>query len=318
MNTQQRTLVAGFVAAVLGLPLFFMGNSATVSGGGPSFVSSANARMGSGQADQQQADELERLRTEVARLTLENQRLQQELRDARLRIVDLEQRLAEVGSGAGGAIAGGGEGEGASDDADGLVIPEGGEHRLASPDVVLARLQEDYREATSDLSYDDERDKFRYMRALQAWAARADAKYRGRFEWAAVIVGMTPVTASDAVDLEIIVRDPQTGDRWSVPFEMSLTTSRLVERFRRFGLSEGDAVMIKGTFRTRINIDENREDVAQFQTVDLIGPFAEYHWEAEVQSVVPAPDRVIEAWREAEEQRDGEGGTATGGTAGGN
>lgn len=326
-------MAAGLVAAALALPVFYGG----LAGGRnhqPGWMS-PQAALAQGQPQTQQdqdaqAAELERLRMEVSRLTRENQRLQEDLRNARLRIVDLEEQLAAgVRNNSGGGGAGGpgnaGPGGGQAGGPDQIVIPDSGQHPLASPEAVLTWLRDEYQQAMGGLNYGTERDEVRYMRTLRAWAARADTKYRGRFEWAAELAETEPIVPGEAAVIRIIIRDPATGEPWSRPFDLTLT-ERLEERFSRMSLKPGDAVMLKGTFRTEVKVDENREDVAAFETAALIGPFAEFTWEAELQSIAPAPEPVVEAWQQArdaqpqqqQQQGGGNGGGMTGPTGGGN
>ena len=225
-----------------------------------------NNTTGSGQSAQSQEDEIKVLKQQILDI-------QDELAKAYARIADLESRLGILVPGK------------SIDGVDPLIIPE--DKPLASPDTLLIALQQDYEKATEGLEIDgNESVRKNYMRAVRSWISRVEKKYRQRIEWKCDLIDRE-ILSNREEHIIVVVRDPETGDRWSNEFEITLP-KQLTSKLNLINSTE--PIVIRGIFRTALNINESRREAGSFNDPQLVGSFVEYGYELSVQSIVQADD----------------------------
>jgi hypothetical protein len=167
----------------------------------------------------------------------------------------------------------------------------------ASPRALLKAIKADYQETTKDLELgQDTGDPKRvaYLRTLQRWAGKANRTYRMPIQWHVRIVSSAvPVGRGYLLRLQAV--DPKTEVELGDPFDAVLprsVASRLQEMEQRRGLD--DVLLLKGVIAPRVVINEEREVVGAFDNPRFIGPYAEFGFDVQTQTIVLAPDAAEE------------------------
>ena len=207
--------------------------------------------------------------------------LERQLNEARRRIADLERQLRDR--------AGGDENDGAAtQSADDAAPPAtmDADDPLRSPSVLLDLLKAQYAEITADLPRESERDQKNYLRALERWAGRVNREHRGRVDWIAEIDRQDRLDTGDYL-LDVIVISPEDGQPLGQRFAIELP-DRFESAFNR--IPEGSLVRIKGVFKPDIRINPDREEAGTFDVPWFIGPFAEFGYTVQVQSIAAVED----------------------------
>lgn len=216
------------------------------------------------QASQDQAGD-----AEVARLRERVATLEAELKATRATISELEKRLGIV----------------KTDDpklsSDPMVILD--DQPMASPDALLATAQDSYVEAVRGLSYDTERNRALYLRRLRQWITRTNKEYTGPITWVTELVSYNQTNERSDIAV-VVVRDAETGYRLSRDFDLSISR-RLGRRIAE--VEPGSLLELRGIIRSDLLINAARQEVGPFNEPRFVGPFVEFGYSIDIQSLSP-------------------------------
>ncbi|MFG0330013.1 MAG: hypothetical protein ACF8PN_08960 [Phycisphaerales bacterium] len=216
---------------------------------------------------------------EIERLQARIRELEAQLADAYRTISDLRRQLGQ-----GGGTVTPNPGVDPTDP-DPVALPEN--QPLASPSALLETVVTQYDTDFANASWSSEVDRRVHFRNLRAWSAQLNRKHRGRFEWIAEMQGFEALSEGGAT-ATVVVRDPQTGARWSEPVMIEVPR-RFVDRLEE--IEVGEYVELKGVIRLDLKLNADRETPGAFDVPPLVAPFVEFVYELDLQSVaeVDAP-----------------------------
>ena len=226
--------------------------------------------------------ENQRLRTEVADLEAELEAARAEIAALRAEIVALRALLEDAGQAAPPSTAPPPEPE--------VTVDES--KPQASPRALLAAIIEDYQQETADWETGtgpDDSDRTAYLRRLGRWAAGVNREYRLPVEWHVRILEPAVRVGRD-YRLRLRAVDPETDAQLGDPFDAVLSrsvASRLREREERYGLE--DQLLLKGVVQPNVMINQERTERGAFDNPRFVGPFVEFEFTVQAQTIVPVP-----------------------------
>lgn len=244
-------------------------------------------------AQQSQSDlrrENQRLQTQVADLTRELEAARQEIAELMAETRRLRDQLAQVGGAAPPVPS-----------APTTVTVDESEPS-ASPRALLHALIASYGEATADVELgSDDKDPKRtaYLRRVERWVNKSNREYRSPIEWHVRIVERPATDERDrAAQLRLPLQwvDPVTEDPVGDPFDAVLTRSMAfrLRQLQDHGRLAG-VLILKGTLVPVVTLNRERQEEGAFNRPPLIGPFAEFGFAIDAQSLVPkAPEKAGE------------------------
>lgn len=261
-------------------------------------------RPATAQSDQELRQENQRLRTE-------NEDLKRDLEAARQAIERLEKQLQALemiisrmggNSGTGGT----GSGSGSNTPPPPQVSIDESEPQ-ASPRALLKAIEESHKESMSDVPMGEagSRERTAYNRALERWISSVNRQMRFPIEWIVTLERGQRVRGGYELMVQAIdpVHDTELGD----PFVISISDAQA----RRMGaISVGDRLSLKGTLNANARLNADRETSGPFNNPPLIGPFVEFGYTVDMNSLVPAPKEKVE--EKKDESTNGTGGGSTG------
>jgi hypothetical protein len=221
----------------------------------------------------------EALRTRVADLELE-------IKAARARIAELEKQLAEASARL-AAAGGGGAGGGAlpprvepASTIDESTAP-------ASPRALLRALQGEYTSAMGPVGgWGTPRERTIYFRALEKWILSSNRVHRAAVHWTVRFLEVASV-GDKRTDLRVVALDPGTGTELGEPFLITAQPN-LLRRLEGGGhLQPGATFELRGTLIPEIKVNVDRETAGPFDQPRFIGPFAEFGFSVDPQSMTP-------------------------------
>lgn len=242
--------------------------------------------------------ENQRLRTQVADLEVELEAAREEIADLRAEIERLQKSLDERGQTAPAAPPS------APQPAPEEEVTIDESKPDASPRALLAAVIADYREETAELELGtgpDDPVRTGYLRRLNRWVAGINRQYRVPIEWHVRIVDPA-VRIGRAYRLRLRAVDPKTDVQLGDPFDAMLSSSlasRLREHEQRMGLD--DVMILKGVLLPGVLINEERTEAGAFDNPRFVGPFVEFEFTVQAQTILPVPEETEqEAPAEAE------------------
>lgn len=240
----------------------------------------------SGTADADLRTENERLRTQV-------KDLERELAAAMARIAALEARVAGGSGIVSAPVPTGSSGPGGSPSGTDAALP------TDNPAALLAEVQRDYATtfATVPSFTTSERDRTMYLRAVDRWVAAANRRYRARIEWPVRVVPDTLRSIERGRERGAVVMlqaiDPSTGAEIGDAFETFLPTAA-VKRLDRERVQRAQADWrLRGTLIPAMQTNSERTEIGAFDRPRFIGPFAEFGFGVDANSLTEA--REVEA-----------------------
>ena len=164
----------------------------------------------------------------------------------------------------------------------------------ASPRALLKALKESYVEELGDLEMGNsgDRDREVYVRAVQRWAAAANRQHRGPITWHIRVVDAEPPTARGVV-LTLQAVDPETDTVLGEDFPALVSNRSLLRRLESLdssGALFNEKLELKGVLTPDVQANPNRESEGTFNNPQFIGPFAEFRFGVEAQSLRPASE----------------------------
>jgi len=241
--------------------------------------------------------ENQRLQTQVADLQVELETAREEIAALKEEIERLEQLLAERGRTAPAVPQPAPEEE--------VTIDESKPD--ASPRALLAAIIADYHETTAELemgSGPDDPARSGYLRRLDRWVAGINRQYRLPVEWHVRIVD--PVErVGRTYRLRLRAVDPKTAVQLGDPFDAILSSSlvsRLRDHEQRSGLD--DVMILKGVLLPDVGVNEARTEPGAFDNPRFVGPFVEFGFAVQAQTILPVPEE--DEGKEKEEARPAE------------
>jgi hypothetical protein len=229
--------------------------------------------------------ENERLRAEMADLRVELEAARQEITDLKAEVDRLRALLDAAGQAPPAKASPMPEPQ--------VTIDESSPD--ASPRALLKAIIEAYQEETADLNMGtgpDDPDRIGYLRRLNRWVAGVNREYRLPVEWHVRILEPA-VRAGRNYRLRLQAVDPKTGVHLGDPFDAILSgslASRLREHEERYGLDE--QLLLKGVILPRVAVNEQRTEPGTFDNPRFVGPFVEFDFIVQAQTILPAPEET--------------------------
>jgi len=223
----------------------------------------------------------EALRTRLADLELE-------IKAARARLAELERQLADANARL-AALGGGGAGSGTG----GVGLPARVEPvgtidestASASPRALLRALQGEYASALGPVGgWGTPRERTIYFRALEKWILAANRAHRAPVVWTIRLLDVAAVV-DKRTELRVVALDPGSGVELGDPFIVVAQPS-LARRLEAGGLLQpGTTLELRGTLIPDVKLNVDRETIGAFDQPRFIGPFAEFGFTVDSQSL---------------------------------
>lgn len=205
---------------------------------------------------------------EVAVLKARIADLEGQLQAARLKITELEARLAEANARTPGAPA----------DA-GRAVAQGDE--TLSPQHLLSELKAEFAAAFPEPVPSDERGRYQRLRVVSQWANKINHDHRERIDWVCRIVSRDLIDADEAY-VDLLVVDPATGEDVGSRFVIEWPR-RLRATLARF--DDGMLIRLRGLLEPEVRTNESRAEPGAFDIPPLIGPYVEFRFTVQVMAV---------------------------------
>jgi len=160
----------------------------------------------------------------------------------------------------------------------------------ASPRALHAALVKSYRSTLGayEVGENDSPERRAYMKRIERWREKVAREFRTRIEWNVEILDATRLHGSRDVLLRLVAVDPVHGTKLGAAFETMVSTSIMerIERSRTRG--QVDGLVLTGVLspEPRILPDVMTID-APFVDYELIGPFAEFAFKVDVNTLLP-------------------------------
>jgi len=168
-------------------------------------------------------------------------------------------------------------------DPDPLVLSD--DQPLASIDALFAVACDHYVQEMSEYSLDgDARERRTAIGHLRQWILRDEKKYRQRIEWTCETVRHEELSTGEN-HLILIVRDAETGARWSEPFDL-IVPARLNNRLKAVNLNK--PIVVKGIFSLDLILNEDRYEKGTFDEPRFVGRYVEFDYKMVVRSISQA------------------------------
>ncbi|MEM7228619.1 MAG: hypothetical protein AAF432_07370 [Planctomycetota bacterium] len=162
----------------------------------------------------------------------------------------------------------------------------------ASPRALHAALTANYREKLGTLEIGElgSGERTAYMRSLERWRQSVSREFKQRVAWH-VKVSESSVLRNGDHRMRFIAIDPVSAAELGAPFDAVVSrgvVKRLRTLERRMRL---DTLVLTGVVTPTVRINPDRfSDAGAFKDYDLLGPFAEYGFEVDVQTLLPPED----------------------------
>lgn len=217
----------------------------------------------------------EALRTRVADLELE-------LKAAKARIAELERRLAEANAKA----AAGGPNTGAVPPPADLAATIDESTATASPRALLRALQGEYASAMGPVGgWSSPKERLVYFRALEKWILAANRTHRAPMHWFVRLKEVESVGDKTSA-LRVVAIDPVNGIELGDSFIVAAPPS-LHRRLESGGfLQPGTTFELRGTILPNLTLNVDREAMGPFDHPRFVGPFTEFGFSVDPQSMV--------------------------------
>lgn len=251
----------------------------------------ATSSVATAQSDSELRRQNEQLASQVQELANQLQQSRDENEKLRQRIEQLEKQIAAS------RRSGGGRSPTPAPEPEKVTIDE--TVPSASPRALFKAIQDSYVEVSKDVDMGRPGDGVRraYLKRLDGWKAAVDRQFRGPITWHARVVD----ARSENVDpdrpreriVTLVAVDPQTDVRLGEPFDVQLSktlTDRLANYEHRSPDGDIGVLVLRGTLAPSIRINEDRAERGSFDNPPFIGPFAEFLYEVDVKSLMPAAE----------------------------
>jgi hypothetical protein len=220
------------------------------------------------------ASENQRLQGEVDRLT-------RELKASQDRVKILEQQLTALQRARGSATQPATEPEKVTVDES---VP------TASPRALYNAMTSSYGEHLSTMQIGSAGDSTRrgYMRKVEQWKGLVDREFRGPITWHVRLVGNETIRPNQPIRLTAV--DPVTSVQLGDAFEVTLprlAAERLAKMQQR---SELGVMVLRGIVAPAVRVADDRETRGPIDNPPFIGPFAEFIYSVQVQSLLPVKE----------------------------
>jgi len=180
----------------------------------------------------------------------------------------------------------------------------------ASPRALFAAIAADYENEVAGREVGDPGDPQRtaYLRHIERWASGVNRQMKQPVSWHVEAIGTATRTARGFV-LRLRAVDPKTGAELGDPFDVFLTRAQASRLELHLARTDAEALVLTGTLRPRIHINEDRMSEGAFNILPLVGPFAEFAFGVSVQTLLPPSEEQEEqaAIAPTEPAKDGEG-----------
>ncbi len=162
----------------------------------------------------------------------------------------------------------------------------------ASPRALLRAMKESYAEQFGDMEIGPVGDRKRdvYVRAVRKWATQVNREHRGPVNWTVLVIDAQPPTTR-GVMLNMQAVDPETDVELGDPFPVLVSSRTLIRRLEALeadGSLFKEKLELKGVLTPDVRANANRESEGTFNNPRFIGPFAEFAFGIEGQSLRPA------------------------------
>lgn len=228
------------------------------------------------------AAENEKLKAEVAELTVQRDALAQRVRDLNNEITKLRAEVVKLQKSTGAPAPTGTPG--ATPGSTAPMPVASGKDPFQSPDALFANLQSEYQEKFGAMPRDSRSDLLKYQREVASWARSAQRDRRGPIEWTISIVEPNAANERPA-RLVFQVLDPASGQPISQPASV-LVPSRWSRDVA--GASAGDKWKLSATLSANPTFNAQREAAGTPDEPRFIGPFAEFGFDLAITNLVPA------------------------------
>ena len=217
----------------------------------------------------------EALRTRVADLELE-------LKAAKARIAELERRLAEANARA----AAGGLGTGAVPPPVEPTATVDESTATASPRALLRAMKGEYASAMGTVGgWTSAKERLVYFRALEKWILSANRVHRAPVHWFVRLEAVEAVGEKNSA-LRVVAIDPGNGIELGDSFIVAAPPS-LYRRLEAGGfLQPGTIFELRGTVLPDLTLNVDREAMGPFDHPRFVGPFTEFGFSVDPQSMV--------------------------------
>lgn len=159
-----------------------------------------------------------------------------------------------------------------------------------SPRALFNAVVESYKKAVGDspIGRPGDRDRITYMRKVEKWKPTTEREYRMPVDWHVRLLQPRMTDARRERIATFVAVDPVTDARLGDPFDVALTpalTARLQEITSR---GEDQVLVMKGTSMLNLRVNPERETRGSFDNPRFVGPFAEFEFTVETNSITMA------------------------------
>ncbi len=235
------------------------------------------------QSDRDLRDENQRLTTEVKQLT-------RELDAAKGRIQELQRQVEILRTALATARRSSPPRSTAPLKEEAVTIDESVPN--ASPRALLTALKASYDKTFADQDQGEPgtRERTKYLRAVDRWAASADREFRTKVAWHVRVLNAQTTRRGLGLEVKVQAVDPKTKTELGDPFVIALQRS-VARRFEQLQQrDEADVLVLKGTLHPQIVFNRQRQDVGPFDNPRFIGPYAELRLTVDASSLLPPTD----------------------------
>lgn len=234
------------------------------------------------------------LRRQNQQLTTEVQDLQRKLEASEERNRELEARIAQLEQQLANARRGGTASR---------TLPPLEEEEItvdesvpnASPRALFKELVTSYEAnlASVDTDLNDDRVRRGFLKQAESWRAKVNREYRSPIEWYVRAIDARQGPNRERI-VTFIAVDPSTDVRLGDSFDVVLSQS-LADRLANFEVrGELGLLVMRGTLIPEVRINSGRFDRGTFDNPPFIGPFAEFFFRVDVNSLKLVRDQGVE------------------------
>lgn len=155
---------------------------------------------------------------------------------------------------------------------------------LAAPEALFNSLAKDYQDALGTLPQDSDADRRRYHREVTNWARNTERKVRGDINWLITITDIYEEHGQSTIDFHTL--DPVSGLPYSTAKSQIVVPTRTIKAL----LDKPDQRVWKltGKLIAKPTFNAERADAGMFDSPKLIGPYAEFGMDVNIQTLTPA------------------------------
>lgn len=248
-------------------------------------------------ADQSTSPDSAPLKSEINALRQEIKSLLSQIAEMHLRIVALENQVAQLN---GKPIlpslspdSGNADPSNQSDAPsvprfpDLVLLPE---QPLASPESALLKAEQEYKTTFADLPYQTSREKLNYIRRIRQWMPRINRQLTGKITWTCNLQEIRSTRSGSAFITVQIINPAEADELRSRPhvIEVPKLIAMSLDRLPSPSIESPDRVQLTGIFRLRLEVDEDLAEKELLEEPYLVGPFVNFKYEIDVRSITPA------------------------------